>query len=62
MPQPIDGCGIDPIHAAVQAGTNGGDGLLIILLAPSEFPLTSAYRPSSNPNRGNPQVALSERS
>jgi hypothetical protein len=62
MPQPVDGGGIDPIYAVVEPGVDCGDRLVVILRAPREFPLSSADRPSSNPDRRNLQVALSERS
>src|SRR4029077_16411590 len=61
VPQPVGRCGINPIHAVIQARMDRGDGFAVILRAPSEFPLSSPNGPGSNPNRRNPQVALSER-
>src|SRR5436305_5602976 len=62
MPQAVDGCGINPINSAVETRVDGGDGLRVILVAPSEFPLSAADGPGSDADRRNSQVRLSERS
>ena len=62
MSEAVGGRGVDPVDAAVQTGADRGDGLLVVLRTPGEFPLASADGPGSNSNRGNFQVALSERS
>jgi hypothetical protein len=60
MPQPVDGRGVDPVHAHVQSCVDRGDELRIILMAPGEFPLSTADGPCAHTCRRDPQVTLSQ--
>ena len=52
MPQPVDGCGIDPVDAFVQCLADSRNRVLVVLRPPGEFPSRSPDRPSPEADRG----------
>jgi hypothetical protein len=38
MLQTVDGGGVDPVHAQFERAMNRGDGVVIVLMSPSEWP------------------------
>ena len=56
----IDGCGVDPIDAQVDCGDDRIDRFAGILIAPAEFPITSADGPGTETDSAEFKVGLAE--
>ena len=56
----VDGRGIDPVHAGVERSVNGGNRVIVILLAPAELPAAAAHRPGPDTERRNLHIAVAQ--
>ena len=56
MPQTVDGGGVDPVHAQFERAMNRGDGVVIVLMSPSELPAGTPNGPSPVTNWSDVQI------
>ncbi len=55
----VDGGGIDPVEAGIESGMDGGDGIVVILIAPGEGPAGAADSPGADAEGCNFEIAVS---
>ncbi len=60
MAQSVDRCCIDPVDAQVEGALDGGDGIVIVLRAPTELPVTSTDGPGAKADGGDLHVRVAK--
>src|ERR1700719_2169559 len=60
MAHSVNGRGVDPVNAQFERAMNRGNRLLVVLLAPTEFPTRAADGPCAKANWRNRQVGITE--
>src|SRR6266436_612507 len=58
--QAVDGGGVDPVDAQLQRAMNRGDGIGVVLRAPSKFPAAAAESPGAKTDRRNLEIGVSQ--
>jgi hypothetical protein len=60
MAEPVDSRRVDPVDAALDRVTDGGDRLLVVLAAPAHRPIAAADGPGAEPDRRDVHIGAAE--
>ena len=60
MAEAVDGCGVDPVDAKVERAMDRGDGFVVVLGAPGEFPVAAADGPCAKADGCEVKVRVAE--
>src|ERR1019366_9913877 len=61
VPKAVNGRGIDPVDAEVEGASDGGDGFVVVLGTPCEFPVAAADGPCAKADGGEVKVRIAKR-
>ena len=56
----VDGRRVDPVDAQIEGAMNGGDGFVVVLWAPGEFPVAAADGPCAKADGGELKIGVAE--
>jgi hypothetical protein len=56
--QPIDSCGVNPVHAQVKRAVNRGDGIVVILFSPGKLPARASEGPGPETHGRDEQIRI----
>ncbi len=56
----VDGGGVDPVDAEIECAVDGGDGVVVVLIAPCHGPVASADGPCAEADGGEVEVGVAE--
>ncbi len=56
----VDGRGVNPVDTEIEGAMDGGDGFVVVLGAPCEFPVSAADGPCAESDGGEVEVGVAE--
>ena len=60
MAEAVNRRGVDPVNAEIEGAMDGGDGFVVVLRTPGEFPVAAADGPRAKADGGEVKVRIAE--